>query len=78
MTADLEYSSDGLFTRFYANTKAGEDAWREMAKRNDGVAAVLNIHAKSVIAHLRRMGYTVSKAAKTTRSIDQILEELNA
>lgn len=42
MTTDLSYSSDGMFTRFYANTEAGADAWNQMAAEMDGVAAVLN------------------------------------
>lgn len=74
---DLEYRNDGLFTRFYPNTPAGEDAWREMAKET-GVAAVLAIHEKSVIAQLKQSGYSVRKAAKPTQSINEILKELEA
>lgn len=72
---DIEYTTTGLFTRFIPNTPAGEDAWREMA-RDDGCAAVLNIHAKNVIGQLRSAGYKVAKAKKTTQSIDEILVEL--
>lgn len=75
MTADIEYSNHGLFTRFYSNTPAGETVWREMAKQ-DGVAAVLSFEAKKVIAQIRAAGYSVAKAKKSTQSIDQILEEL--
>lgn len=74
---DLEYTNQGMFTRFYPNTVAGEDAWREMAKQ-DGVAAVLSFEAKLVIAQLRRAGYSVSKAKKSTQSIHEILAELGA
>ena len=74
---DLEYRNDGLFTRFMPNTPSGEDAWKAMAK-DDGVAAVLNIHAKNVIAQLRRSGYTVAKAKPTQESIDDILKALEA
>ena len=74
---DIEYVNTGLFTRFMPNTPAGEDAWRVMAK-DDGVAAVLAIHAKSVIAQLRSAGYSVAKAKKPTQSIDDILAELGA
>lgn len=77
MTIDLEYRNDGLFTRFVPNTPAGEDAWRVMAEET-GVAAVLNIHAAAVLAQLRRAGYSVAKAKKSTQSIDDILAELGA
>ena len=73
--SDISYTNSGLFTRFYANTAAGENAWREMAK-DEGVAAVLTIHAKSVIAQLKAAGYSVAKAKKPTQSIDDILKEL--
>lgn len=76
MKSDLEYANHGMFTRFYANTTAGEDAWRVMAEK-DGVAAVLTFQAKQVIAQLRKNGYSVSKAAKPTQTIADILEELN-
>lgn len=72
---DIEYINTGMFTRFMPNTPAGEDAWREMAKE-DGCAAVMSIHAKSVIAQLRAAGYSVAKAKKPTQSIDEILAEL--
>jgi hypothetical protein len=76
---DLEYINTGLFTRFMPNTPAGEDAWREMAKE-DGVAAVLTIHAPSVIAQLKKAGYTVRKAKKacapSAQEIDELLAEL--
>lgn len=77
MQADIEYKDHGMFTRFYANTTAGEYAWREMAKE-DGVAAVLTPHAKPVIAQLRRAGYSVAKAKKNEQSIEDILTELGA
>lgn len=72
---DLEYTTNGLFTRFYPNTPAGEDAWREMAME-DGVAAMLSMHVKSVIAQLRGAGYTVARAKKSSQTIDEILAEL--
>jgi hypothetical protein len=72
---DLEYTNDGMFTRFIPNTPAGENAWREMAK-DDGVAAVLNNHAKAVISQLRKAGYTVAKAKPVKQSIESILAEL--
>lgn len=75
--SDLEYINTGMFTRFMPNTAAGETAWREMAKE-EGSAAVLSIHAASVIKQLRKAGYTVTKAKPSPESIDDILAQLNA
>lgn len=81
MLTDLTYTSDSLFTRFFPITKAGEDAWREMAKE-DGNAAILNHHAQSAISQLRAAGYSVSKAKKpapvTDAEIDELLSALTA
>lgn len=73
---DLEYLNTSLFTRFVPNTPAGEDAWNEMARGEYGNAAVLAIHAKTVIAQLRKAGYSVAKVKKPTQTIDEILAEL--
>lgn len=75
---DLEYTADNMFTRFFPNTPAGVDAWNTMAREMDGVATVLNIHSKNVIAQLKAAGYSVSKAKKSNDSIDSILTELFA
>ncbi len=75
MTVDIEYANHGLFTRFYPVTAAGEDAWRVMAK-DDGVAAVLAMHAANVIAQLRKAGYRVAKAKTVKQSTDELLAEL--
>lgn len=72
---DLTYTNDGLFTRFYPETDEGENAWREMALE-DGVAAVMSVHAKAVIAQLRAAGYVVRKAKPCAMSVDDILAEL--
>jgi len=75
---DLIYKQDGMFTRFYPETKAGETAWNEMANQMNGVAAVLNFEAKAVIAQLRAAGYRVSKASKLNVSDDELLAQLTA
>jgi len=75
---DLTYTQNGMFTRFYPETKGGEMVWNEMAAQMGGVAAVLNIHAQSVIKQIRDAGYKVSKAKKTNLRIDDILAELEA
>jgi hypothetical protein len=74
---DLTYTTGDIFTRFYPETTAGENVWREMAKQ-DGVAAVLNFEAAKVIAQIRRAGYSVAKAKKSNISVDDIFAELGA
>lgn len=74
---DLEFSNNGLFTRFFPNTLEGEVAWKEMHKTHPE-AIVLTIHANSVIAQLRKAGYSVAKQKPCKLSTDQILAELEA
>lgn len=73
---DLTYITDKLFTRFIPQTEAGENAWREMGDNT----AVLNIHAKNVIAQLRAAGYEVAKhrkgASKLSASDYELLAQL--
>ena len=73
---DLTYTQTGMFTRFIPESKAGEDAWREMANKMGGVAAVLNFEAKNVISQLRNAGYKVGKAKPVKMSDDKLLEAL--
>jgi len=76
---DLTYITDGMSTRFIPQTTAGENAWRELAAQNDGVATVFNFHAQAVIAQLRGAGYKVAKAKREKVSmgeIDALLAEL--
>lgn len=78
---DLTYTTDGMFTRFIPQTTAGENAWRELAAQNDGVANVFNFHAQEVIVGLRAAGYKVAKAKREKVSmgeIDAMLAELAA
>lgn len=75
MATDLEYKDCGLFTHFFPVSDDGMTPWKEMAT-DDGVAAVLSIHAKNVIAQLRKAGYSVKKAKPLDMSIDDILKEL--
>lgn len=78
---DLTYTTDGMFTRLYPETTAGENAWRELAEQNDGVATVFNFHAQAVIAQLRVAGYKVAKAKREKISmgeVDALLAELAA
>lgn len=76
-TADLSYRDQGLFTSFLANTPAGENAWREIAAKNDGSGKVLSVHAADTIRQLRDAGYAVAEAsAVVTGDEDAILAEL--
>jgi len=76
---DLTYIQDDMFTRFIPASDAGENIWRQLAAQNDGVAAVFNHHAKSVIAQIRKAGYSVAKSKPVKDSeIEDILRELEA
>ena len=77
-TFDLEYVTTGLFTRFIPHTKAGEDAWREMAAHD--AVSIFTMHKAAVLAQLRAAGYSVRRAPKrapvTALEIDNLLAEL--
>jgi hypothetical protein len=73
---DLTYTQDKMFTRFYAESQAGIEAYNTMARQLGGVAAVLNSQASNVLYQLRKAGYKVSKAKPTNMTIDEILKEL--
>ena len=78
-TPDISYFRTDLFTRFVPNTKAGETAYAEIARVNEGVAAVLVCHEATTLHQLRAAGYTVSKhrAAKFSDiADDELLAEL--
>ena len=73
---DLTYTQDKMFTRFMPESSAGENAWREMANKMNGVAAVFNFEANNVITQLRKAGYKVGKAKPVNISDDELLEAL--
>ena len=76
MKNDLTYLPQGLFTTFFPETPAGEDAWRVIAAE-DGSGKVLTIHLVSTIRQIKRAGLTVAKARRVDPSgLDAILEEL--
>lgn len=82
MKPDLTYSCpDGIWTRFYPETPAGEDAWRVMAEADaNGVVAFLPGQFPSVIAQLKAVGLVVRKAKKqkplSSDELDAMLAEL--
>lgn len=61
MSADLSYHDLGLFTAFYPNTKAGEKAWREIARHTEGTGKVLSVDLAETLASLRKAGYSVDE-----------------
>jgi len=77
-TYDLEYTNDGMFTRFIPNTPQGESAWRHMHDHLGHVPVILNIVAPQVIKQLRDAGYTVRKAKPEPMGMtdSQLLAEL--
>jgi len=64
MKPDLTYLNQGLFTAFIPQSKAGEDAWRELAKQTEGTGKVLTVHLPAILAQLRKAGYTVKQAKR--------------
>ncbi|WP_051960432.1 hypothetical protein [Devosia riboflavina] len=77
---DLTYSCpDGIWTRFYPETAAGEDAWRVMAAADpQGVVAFLPGQVPGVIAQLKAAGLIVGKAKPIKPGdLDAILNELD-
>lgn len=78
MQADIEYTQDGMFTRFMAVSDQGVIAWGQLATVTDGTGAVLNIQAKQFISDLRKAGYVVRKAKKVTKmELDNLYAELD-
>ena len=75
---DITYTTGKMFTTFYSESKEGDEIWREMANKMDGVAKVLNFEANKIIHQIRNAGFIVKKAQKTNLTIDEILDELNA
>lgn len=81
---DLTYSCpDGIWTRFYAETPRGVEAYGAMARAMpDGVVAFLPGQVEDVLGQLRRAGLIVRKAAPftpaTMAEIDAMLAELEA
>jgi hypothetical protein len=73
---DLTYRTDGTFTQFLPESKAGETAWNQMAELTGGTGKVLTMHKQNVIGQLRRAGFKVGKAKPVDMSLDQILDEL--
>ena len=75
MPADLQYFTDGIFTKFVANTKSGEAAYNELHRvLGDGVA-LLTAHLKPTLHQLRKAGYSVKKLPKSKMTIKDISDD---
>lgn len=77
---DLTYAChDGMWTRFYPETPAGDTAYNVMAKADkDGVVAFLAPQVPGVLAQLRKAGLIVRKASKPLPVTDAELDEFFA
>ena len=73
--SDLSYSTEGMFTQFFADSLAGENAWRTMAVVCDGNAKIFTIHLASTLAQLRNAGYVVRKAKKSSLTMSDIMQD---
>ena len=73
---DLTYTSDNMFTMFYANTASGMIAWNAMELHSS--SKILNMHLSSTIYQLKKAGYSVGKEKPSKLTIDEILAELAA
>ena len=77
MSVDLVYHKQGLFTAFTPQSKAGEDAWRELASQTEGAGKVFTAQLSATLSALRAAGYAVSKAQKPSeKEIDVLMAEL--
>ncbi len=77
MSADLIYCKQGLFTAFISQSKAGDNAWRELASQTAGTGKVFTAQLPVVLSALRAAGYAVSKAKKPSkREVDNLMAEL--
>lgn len=77
VSADLVYHKQGIFAAFIAQSKAGEDAWRELASQTQGTGKVFTAQLPATLSALRVAGYTVSKAKNPSKKeIDDLMAEL--
>ncbi len=68
MNADLTYLKQGLFTAFVPQSKAGEDAWREIANHTGGTGKVFTAQLPSFLREIRKAGYSVTLQKKRSNA----------
>jgi len=71
MQTDLTCLTQGLFTTFFPNTKAGEEAWREIALKTEGTGKIFTIHLKDTLRQLKAAGLSVKKEKTLTKEEQQ-------
>ena len=74
---DLIYTEIGMFILFLPESNAGEIAWAQIAKKTNGTGKIFKGQLQGTLAQLRNAGYTVRKGKKPTKSIDDILNDLD-
>lgn len=75
---DITYHTEGLFTRFYPETKAGEELFRDFYIQNENSNAVLTVHLQQVLRQIRAAGYKVAKAKRVAKLTPQAMDEMLA
>jgi len=75
---DITYRAvDDMFTAFYPETAAGQEAWKSIAEQTDGTGKVLHAQVEGTIQQLREAGYTVAEApAPVAASADDLFAAL--
>ncbi len=77
MIVDLVYLKQGLFTAFIPQSKAGEDAWRELSSQTGGTGKFYNVQVPAIKASLKAAGYIVRASKKPRKKeIDRLVTEL--
>jgi hypothetical protein len=79
MSADLTYLKQGLFTAFVPHSKAGEDAWREIANHTGGTGKVFTAQLPSFLREIRKAGYSVMLQKKRSNAeLERDMKEIMA
>lgn len=68
MKTDLTYLNQGLFTAFFPDSPAGEKVWQEIASETNGTGKIFTMHLKNTLKQLRKAGFKITQAKKTTKS----------
>ena len=68
MKTDLTYLNQGLFTAFFPDSPAGEKVWQEIASETNGTGKIFTMHLKNTLKQLRKAGFKIAQAKKTTKS----------
>lgn len=79
MVKDFEYAQhDSLFVTLYSNTLQADAELSKFMIANDGSNKIPAFQFPQFKKQIKDAGYTISKAKKSTQSINDILAELMA